>query len=114
MKRIFTIILMVQSLLLAPIAHAQTYWDGTADKEFSGMGTEADPYLITTAEELAGLAARVNDTVNREDFAGKYSAYNKCQIVYQFLASVIAETNKRIRFGFLFRVIKQKNTSQIT
>ena len=72
MKRIFTIILMVQSLLLAPIAHAQTYWSGTADKEFAGMGTEADPYLITTAEELAGLAARVNDTVNREDFAGKY------------------------------------------
>jgi len=72
MKRIFTIILMVQSLLLAPIAHAQTYWNGTADKEFSGMGTEADPYLITTAEELAGLAARVNDTTNREDFAGKY------------------------------------------
>ena len=72
MKRIFTIILMVQSLLLAPIAHAQTYWSGAADKEFAGMGTEADPYLITTAEELAGLAARVNDTVNREDFAGKY------------------------------------------
>ena len=70
MKRIFTIILMVQSLLLAPIAHAQTYWNGTADKEFSGMGTEADPYLITTAEELAGLAARVND--DKEDFAGKY------------------------------------------
>ena len=31
-----------------------------------------------------------------EDFASKYSAYNKCQMVYQFLASVIAETNKRI------------------
>ena len=70
MKRIFTIILMIQSLLLAPIAHAQTYWNGTADKEFAGMGTEADPYLITTAEELAGLAARVND--DKEDFAGKY------------------------------------------
>ena len=70
MKRIFTIILMVQSLLLVPIAHAQTYWNGTADKEFSGMGTEAAPYLITTAEELAGLAARVND--DKEDFAGKY------------------------------------------
>lgn len=31
-----------------------------------------------------------------EDFASKYSAYNKCQMVYRFLASVIAETNKRI------------------
>ena len=72
MKRIFTIILMVQSLLLAPIAHAQTYWDGTADKEFSGMGTEADPYLITTAEELAGLAELCNDQDNPNDFDGKY------------------------------------------
>ena len=69
MKRIFTIILMVQSILLAPIAQAQVYWDGTADKEFAGMGTEADPYLITTVEELAGLAARVNE---KEDFAGQY------------------------------------------
>ena len=69
MKRIFTIILMVQSLLLAPIAHAQTYWNGTTDKEFAGSSTEADPYLITTAEELAGLAERVN---KKEDFAGKY------------------------------------------
>ena len=31
-----------------------------------------------------------------EDFASKYSAYNKCQMVYLFLAGVIAETNQRI------------------
>lgn len=31
-----------------------------------------------------------------EDFAGKYSAYNKCQMVYLFLTNVIAETNRRI------------------
>lgn len=31
-----------------------------------------------------------------EDFASKYSAYNKCQMVYLFLTGVIAETNRRI------------------
>jgi len=31
-----------------------------------------------------------------EDFASKYSAYNKCQMVYLFLSGVIAETNRRI------------------
>lgn len=31
-----------------------------------------------------------------EDFASKYSAYNKCQMVYLFLVNVIAETNRRI------------------
>lgn len=31
-----------------------------------------------------------------ETFAGKYAAYNKCQMVYMFLNDVIDETNKRI------------------
>lgn len=31
-----------------------------------------------------------------EDFASKYSAYNKCQMVFVFLNEVIAETNRRI------------------
>ncbi len=69
MKRIFTIILMVQSLLLAPIAHAQTYWNGTIDKSWTGSGTADDPILISTAEQLAGFA----DSVNRgDDFSGRY------------------------------------------
>ena len=69
MKRIFTIILMVQSLLLAPMAHAQTYWNGTVDKSWTGSGTADDPILISTAEQLAGFA----DSVNRgDDFSGRY------------------------------------------
>ena len=43
-----------------PALAAQTYWTGEADTEFSGEGTEASPYLISSAEELAGLAKRVN------------------------------------------------------
>jgi hypothetical protein len=31
-----------------------------------------------------------------EDFASKYSAYNKCQMVLVFLNEVVAETNRRI------------------
>ena len=32
-----------------------------------------------------------------EDFASKYSAYNKCQMVYMFLNEVIYKTNDAIR-----------------
>ncbi len=36
-------------------------WDGTSsDTEWSGSGSETDPYLITSAAELAGLAKQVN------------------------------------------------------
>lgn len=66
MKRFFLII----TLLCTLAAQAQTYWDGTADKNFPGEGTEANPYLISTPEQLAGLAVRTN--VDKEDFAGKY------------------------------------------
>ena len=44
-------------------------WDGTADTTWSGSGTAANPYLITSAEELAGLAQKVN---GGESFSGKY------------------------------------------
>ena len=66
MKRL----LLTISLLCALCAQAQTYWDGTADKNLPGEGTEASPYLISTPEQLAGLAERTN--VDKEDFAGKY------------------------------------------
>ena len=66
MKRLLLLI----TLLCTLSAQAQTYWDGTADKNFPGEGTQADPYLISTPEQLAGLAERTN--VEKEDFAGKY------------------------------------------
>ncbi len=64
-----TLITMVACLCCVLTAQAQTYWNGTADKNLPGDGTEASPYLISTPEQLAGLAARVND--DGEDFAGK-------------------------------------------
>ena len=64
-------ILFITLALLSVVAmQAQTYWNGTSNKVFSGSGTQADPYLISTPEQLAGLAERTN--VDKEDFAGKY------------------------------------------
>ncbi len=70
MKKLFSLFLLVQLLFAVIPLAAQTYWDGTADKNFPGEGTEASPYLISTPEQLAGLAERTN--VDKEDFAGKY------------------------------------------
>lgn len=50
-------------------AQAQTPWDGTADTEWAGEGTQSSHYLISTAEELAGLAERSNQD---ETFEGVY------------------------------------------
>ena len=66
MKKVFLLLLLISTLT----TQAQTYWDGTADKNLPGEGTEASPYLISTPEQLAGLAERTN--VDKEDFSGKY------------------------------------------
>lgn len=34
-------------------SQAQTYWNGTVDKEFAGAGTEADPYIISNLTIIA-------------------------------------------------------------
>ena len=39
---------------------SKNVWDGTYDTEWDGSGTEDDPYLITSAGELAGLSVKVN------------------------------------------------------
>ena len=50
---------------------------------------EAHPNLIYANSGLYGIEQEM------EDFASKYSAYNKCQMVYLFLTNVIDETNRR-------------------
>jgi uncharacterized repeat protein (TIGR02543 family) len=66
MKKAFLLLTLLCSLTV----QAQTYWNGTADKNLPGEGTETSPYLISTPEQLAGLAERTN--VDKEDFADKY------------------------------------------
>ena len=44
-------------------------WDGTSKYTWAGLGTASDPYLITSAAELAGLADQVN---KRNTYQGYY------------------------------------------
>lgn len=46
-------------------------WDGTVDTMWQGSGTETDPYLITSPEELAGLAKKVNES-SKNSYEGCY------------------------------------------
>lgn len=57
-------------------------WDGkTTDRVWEGNGTEENPYIIATAEELAGLAYNVNNAVSGDgntvesERTGYYSVY---------------------------------------
>lgn len=48
---------------------AQEIWNGEIDKNLQGTGSVSDPFLIKTANQLAGLAKRVNAG---EDFKDKH------------------------------------------
>jgi hypothetical protein len=47
-----------------------------------------------------------------EEFASKYSAYNKCQMVYMFLKSIIDETGRRIEEKTVIRERSKKKWEQ--
>ncbi len=52
-------------------AESSALWDGTVANSFAdGTGTEDDPYIIRTPEQLAYLAKSVN--INQVDFSDKY------------------------------------------
>ncbi len=44
-----------------PVFAEASSWENFVDTDFAGEGTETSPYLITSAEELAGLAYLVNN-----------------------------------------------------
>ncbi len=69
MKRFLTFAFVLLFIFVAPTITAQTIWDGTTDTEWLGSGTQADPYQISTAAELAGFAELVTDS---NTFEGKY------------------------------------------
>lgn len=57
-------IFMVFVLLLSLALNAQvSVWDGTAEIWTHGSGTQEDPYLIESAQNLAYLAERTNETL---------------------------------------------------
>lgn len=74
MKKIISFTLIMRLLLsmlsgLTVNANTTKIWDGTYDTIWSGSGTSDDPYLISTAEELAGIAYKVNTGTT---YSGKY------------------------------------------
>ncbi len=79
MKKLIVVLLalsMVLAMVPMTFVSADT-WDGTTiAKDFeSGSGTEADPFIIKTAAQLAYLAQRVNGIPNEKDpdkMEGKY------------------------------------------
>ncbi len=64
MKKVFSLLItlaMLISTVVVPmnVSADASVWDGTADTVWDGEGTQAKPYLITSAAELAGLAKTV-------------------------------------------------------
>ena len=49
-------------------------WDGTYDTDWTGSGTKTDPYLLTSAAEIAGLQMKVNTGSNYRDIYFKLTA----------------------------------------
>ena len=50
------------TLLISPAPNLPEKWDGTVAEAFAGgTGTEADPYLVSNAKELALIAKNVNE-----------------------------------------------------
>ena len=92
MKKVFSLLItlaMLISTVVVPMSASAdaSVWDGeTIDVEWAGEGTQASPYLITSAAELAGLAKTLFDadstTVSTEKMpiAENYVKYNSSNV----------------------------------
>ena len=56
-----TYILLIAMLIIRMASAQVSTWDGTWEPWTHGTGTEADPFLIENAQQLAYLAYRVNN-----------------------------------------------------
>lgn len=68
MKKLIFSFMAIIPWVVVP-THARDVWNGTTDTDWEGSGTQTSPYLIGSAEELAGLAERAN---KNEMFEGVY------------------------------------------
>lgn len=60
LKTLVCLVIFLNFTLSRSYAQQETYAGFTIDISWAGSGTEADPYLITSPNELAGLASNVN------------------------------------------------------
>ncbi len=53
-------------------------WDGTFDENLVGSGTEKDPYIITTAEEMAYVALKITPSKSKDKYykVAPYKVFN--------------------------------------
>ena len=66
---------------VAVVADTNNPWDGTTETAYTGNGTEADPYLIANADQLAYFRTQVD---NGSSFAGKFvKLYNNIYLSNQ-------------------------------
>ena len=59
---------------VAMVSNETNAWNGNFDYKFNGTGTEVDPYIISTADQLAGLGAIVGgmNQQNQNSYSGKF------------------------------------------
>ena len=71
MKKFITFALLAAMMLtMIVVGTSAAAWDGTSvSTSLKGEGTEASPYLVESAADLAFLAKSVNEGTN---YAGKY------------------------------------------
>ena len=58
---------------VAVVADTNNTWDGKTENAYTGSGTEADPYLIASADQLAYFRTQVD---NGNSFEGKFVKLN--------------------------------------
>lgn len=69
----FTVLISLFLLGAASVYGVSDEWNGNAATGFAGgTGTETDPYLISTAEQLAYFAGQVNKSSGNNTYAGQY------------------------------------------
>ena len=58
-----TLVFGAVSTVSAEAATEFVAWDGSTDTNLEGSGTEADPYLVKTAAQLAAVVSSTNDNI---------------------------------------------------
>jgi len=105
-NRIFFIIIITFLLFISPITvqAVSPQWSGNIATSFAGgTGTESDPYLISTGEQLAYFSQQVN---NGTDYAGQYIKLTQDILLNNMNpdGTFVSKENKRKQFTSIGKV----------